>query len=127
MLLAGPFANFLFAAAAYWVLFIAGIPALKPVLGEIAPQSIAARAGLASGDEIIAVGNQATGTREAVVLAILDQLMNGGSIALQVRSPDGATRYSINSASATARVRHSSTTLGPASRHTERAAVTIRS
>jgi regulator of sigma E protease len=92
VLLAGPFANFLFAAAAYWVLFIAGIPALKPVLGEIAPQSIAARAGLASGDEIIAVGNQATGTREAVVLAILDQLMNGGSIALQVRSPDGATR-----------------------------------
>ena len=92
VLLAGPFANFLFAAAAYWVLFVAGIPALKPVLGEIAPQSIAARAGLASGDEIVAVGTRATGTREAVVLAILDQLMDGGAIALEVRSPDGATR-----------------------------------
>jgi len=34
ILLAGPFANFLFAAAAYWVLFVAGIPALKPVLGR---------------------------------------------------------------------------------------------
>ncbi len=92
VLLAGPFANFLFAAAAYWVLFVAGIPALKPVLGEIAPQSIAAQAGLASGDEIVAVGKRATGTREAVVLAILDQLMDGGAIALEVRSPDGTTR-----------------------------------
>jgi regulator of sigma E protease len=92
VLLAGPFANFLFAAAAYWVLFVAGVPALKPVLGEIAPQSIAAGAGLASGDEIVAVGTRATGTREAVVLAILDQLMDGGAIALQVRAPDGTTR-----------------------------------
>jgi regulator of sigma E protease len=92
ILLAGPFANFLFAAAAYWVLFVAGIPALKPVLGEIAPQSIAATAGLATGDEIIAVGTRETGTREAVVLAILDQLMDGGAIALKVRSPDGTTR-----------------------------------
>jgi len=92
VLFAGPFANFLFAAAAYWVLFVAGIPALKPVLGEIEPQSVAARAGLVSGDEIVAVGTRATGTREAVVLAILDQLMDGGAIALRVRSSDGATR-----------------------------------
>jgi regulator of sigma E protease len=92
ILLAGPFANFLFAAAAYWVIFVAGIPALKPVLGEIAPQSIAATAGLTTGDEIIAVGTSETGTREAVVLAILDQLMDGGAIALKVRSPDGTTR-----------------------------------
>jgi len=92
ILLAGPFANFLFAAAAYWVLFVAGIPALKPVLGEVAPQSIAATAGLATGDEIIAVGTRETGTREAVVLAILDQLMDGSAIALKVRSPDGTTR-----------------------------------
>jgi len=92
VLLAGPVANFLFAAAAYWVLFVVGIPALKPVLGEIAPQSVAARASLASGDEIVAVGGRETGTREAVVLAILDQLMDGGTITLQVRSPDGATR-----------------------------------
>jgi regulator of sigma E protease len=92
VLLAGPFANFLFAVAAYWVLFVAGIPALKPVLGEIAPQSVAAGASLATGDEIVAVGRRETGTREAVVLAILDQLMDGGTITLQVRSPDGAMR-----------------------------------
>jgi regulator of sigma E protease len=34
VLLAGPFANFLFAALAYWILFVVGVPALKPVIGE---------------------------------------------------------------------------------------------
>jgi regulator of sigma E protease len=91
VLAAGPLANFLFAAAAYWVLFVAGIPALKPVLGEIAPNSIAARAGLETGDEILGVGKRATPTREAVLLALLDQLMEGGTIDLQVRSPGGST------------------------------------
>ena len=92
VLLAGPAANFLFAVAAYWVLFVAGVPALKPVLGEVAPESVAARAGLVPGDEIVAVGEHKTGGREAVLLAILDRLMDGGKIELEVRSPGGGTR-----------------------------------
>ena len=35
VLLAGPFANFLFAAVAYWILFVVGIPALQPVVGDV--------------------------------------------------------------------------------------------
>jgi regulator of sigma E protease len=92
VLLAGPFANFLFAVVAYWVLFVAGVPALKPVLGEVTPDSVAARAGLVPGDEILAVGQHETGGREAVLLAILGRLMEGGEIDLQVRSPAGGTR-----------------------------------
>lgn len=92
VLLAGPLANFLFAVAAYWVLFVAGIPALKPVLGEVDAGSVAARAGLQPGDEIVAVGSRATGTREAAVLALLDELMNGRVIELGVRDGQGATR-----------------------------------
>ena len=37
VLLAGPGANFLFAILAYWVLLMQGIPGLKPVVGDIAP------------------------------------------------------------------------------------------
>ena len=92
VLLAGPFANFVFAVLAYWVLFTAGIPALKPVLGEIAAGSIAAQAGLAPGDEIVSVGSQATPTREAAVLTILDQMMNGKPIPLSVRDRAGSER-----------------------------------
>ena len=45
-LLAGPAMNLLFAIALYWVLFTAGVPALTPVVGEITPDSIAARAAM---------------------------------------------------------------------------------
>ena len=92
VLLAGPLANFLFAVVAYWVLFVAGIPALKPVLGEVTADSVAARAGLTAGDEIVAVGSRETGTREAAVLALLDELMNGRAIELAVRDEQGETR-----------------------------------
>jgi regulator of sigma E protease len=92
VLLAGPLANFLFAVVAYWVLFVAGIPALKPVIGEVEADSTAARAGLQAGDEIVRVGAQAAGTREAAVLALLDELMNGQAIEIDVRDEAGATR-----------------------------------
>jgi len=54
--------------AAYWVLFVAGVPALKPVVGDVAVDSAAARAGLRSGDEILGVGSTVTSTREAACL-----------------------------------------------------------
>jgi len=92
VLLAGPFANFLFAIAAYWVLFVAGVPALKPVVGDVAAESVAARAGLRAGDEIVGVGSRDTGTREGAVLAILEELMKGPAIELRLRGSDGDAR-----------------------------------
>jgi regulator of sigma E protease len=93
VLVAGPAANFLFAVLAYWVLFVAGVPALKPVVGEVSPDSIAARAGLRTGDQIAAVSGGETRTREAVVLAILDELMTREPIDLTVIGADGDERH----------------------------------
>jgi len=90
VLLAGPLANFIFATAAYWALFVAGVPALKPVIGEVTPDSAAARAGLHAGDEIVGVAGQAVLTREGAVLAILDRLIGGGAIELELRGAGGA-------------------------------------
>ncbi|MFO1407188.1 MAG: RIP metalloprotease RseP [Steroidobacteraceae bacterium] len=92
VLLAGPLANFLFAVVAYWVLFMAGVPALKPVVGEVTPNSIAAHAGLQPDDEIRRVGTTETSSREAVLLAVLDELMGGQGIALELVRPDGSSR-----------------------------------
>ncbi len=86
VLLAGPFANFLFAVFAYWVLFVAGVPALKPVIGEITPDSIAARAGLHAGDQIVGIGGEEVTSREGAVLEILDRVMSGDPIRVEVRS-----------------------------------------
>jgi len=92
VLLAGPGANFLFAVFAYWLLFMQGMPGLKPVIGEVAPGSLAAQAELRPLDEIVRVGGQPTGTRQAAVLGILEQVVEDGRVALAVRGGDGATR-----------------------------------
>jgi len=91
VLLAGPGANFVFALVAYWILFVAGIPGLKPVIGEVTPDSYAAQAGLKAGDELVRVGDRAVGTQEAAVLAILGAVVDGGRVDLTVRR-DAAER-----------------------------------
>jgi regulator of sigma E protease len=89
VLLAGPFANFLFAAVAYWILLVVGTSALKPVIGEVTADSIASRAGLQPGDAIVGVAGKVVTTREGAVLAILDRLMDGTSIELAVQGAGG--------------------------------------
>ncbi len=92
VLLAGPGANFLFAIFAYWLLFMHGMPGLKPVIGEVGALSHAAQADLRPGDEVLRVGGEPTGTRQAAVLAILEQVVESGRVPLQVRGSDGRER-----------------------------------
>jgi regulator of sigma E protease len=91
-LLAGPASNMIFAIAVYWVLFSMGVPALKPVVGEVTPDSIAARAGLRFEDEIVKVGARPTPTLEAATLAIIEDLTDDGTIDMRVRGVDGSER-----------------------------------
>ena len=92
VLLAGPAFNFLFAILAYWLMFVTGVQALKPIVAGVEPDSVAARAGLQPGDEIEAIGGETTLTWESATLRILDELLDDGRIELTVRDPHGATR-----------------------------------
>ena len=49
---AGPLFNFVFAILAYWVMFVSGVPGLRPVVGEVIPASYAEQAGFRPGDEM---------------------------------------------------------------------------
>lgn len=93
VLLAGPGANFLFAIFAYWILFMQGIPGLKPLVGDVAPESYAAHADLRPLDTITAVAGEETATQEAAVLAILDGIVGQGDVSLDVRDEHGGTRH----------------------------------
>ena len=92
VLLAGPVFNFLFAIFAYWLVFMQGVPGLKPVIGDVAPGSLAAAADLRALDEVVRVGDVATGTRQAAMLGILDRLVADGRVPIEVRDSRGATR-----------------------------------
>jgi regulator of sigma E protease len=90
VLLAGPLLNIIFAILAYWCMFMMGVPGSKPVVGEVMPESIAASAGMLAGDQIVRVGDRSVGTWEGTVLAILDELLAEGNIALEVSREDGS-------------------------------------
>ncbi|HET8697671.1 MAG TPA: RIP metalloprotease RseP, partial [Gammaproteobacteria bacterium] len=84
VLLAGPAFNFLFAIVAYWAMFSTGVPGMKPLIGAVADDSVAARAGLAANDMIESVGGRPTATLEGATLAIFDELLADGRIDLTV-------------------------------------------
>jgi regulator of sigma E protease len=92
ILLAGPAMNFLFAILAYWIMFGAGVPGLKPVIGEVTPASLAASAGIRAGDEILQVGDRPVTTWEGAVVAMLDEMLSRGDIRMRVTSGPGDRR-----------------------------------
>ncbi|MGL6258192.1 sigma E protease regulator RseP [Vibrio sp. WXL103] len=68
---AGPAFNFAFAIFAYWLVFLIGVPAVKPVVGQVTPQSIAAEAGLQPGMELIEVSGVKTRDWESVNMGLI--------------------------------------------------------
>lgn len=71
---AGPAFNFIFAIVAYWLIFLIGVPAVKPVIGEVEPESIVARAGITPGMEIISVGGNRTRDWESVNMGLVGHI-----------------------------------------------------
>lgn len=92
VLLAGPAFNLIFAVAVYWVLFVAGVPSLKPIIGDVEEGSIAAEAGLQYEDLILEVDGKKVATLEGATLAIIDDLIADGTIDLRVQGVDGGVR-----------------------------------
>ncbi|KHD24309.1 zinc metallopeptidase RseP [Vibrio caribbeanicus] len=68
---AGPVFNFLFAIIAYWLVFMIGVPAVKPVVGQVTPYSIAAQAGLEQGMELKSVSGVKTADWESVNMGLI--------------------------------------------------------
>ncbi|WP_318369485.1 sigma E protease regulator RseP [Enterobacter sp.] len=71
---AGPIANFLFAIFAYWLVFIIGVPGVRPVIGEITPNSIAASAQITPGTELKAIDGIETPDWDAVRLQLVSKI-----------------------------------------------------
>lgn len=91
IVLAGPIFNFIFAVLALWLMFLIGVPSARPVVGEVAPQSIAEQAGLQRGDVIVRVDNRRTREWQAVNLALVERI------------GDNATRWVVSDAEGTER------------------------
>jgi len=95
VIMAGPMFNFLFAIAAYWLMFVSGVPGLRPVVGEVTPQSVAAEAGFRERDELLSVAGRQTPSWDAATLELLDAALARDSIEIRVREPDDRQRVLV--------------------------------
>ncbi|PMH41095.1 RIP metalloprotease RseP [Vibrio sp. 10N.286.49.B3] len=71
---AGPIFNFLFAIFAYWLVFLIGIPAVKPVIGDVTPNSIMAQAGIEPGMELKSISGIKTADWESVNMGLISHI-----------------------------------------------------
>ncbi len=81
---AGPAANFIFAVFALWLMYMLGVQTMRPVVAEVAPQSIAQHAGFRPDQQIMAV-NQHNATDISSVNLLLVEQIGRSSITLQLR------------------------------------------
>lgn len=92
IVLAGPLANFLFAILAYWAMYMVGVSGPTPIVGEVAPHSLAATAGLRTGEEIKGVNGEPAPTWDNVFRSAVTAILDSSSIVLQVVNEDGRER-----------------------------------
>ncbi|MBE9533050.1 MAG: RIP metalloprotease RseP, partial [Proteobacteria bacterium] len=81
---AGPIANLIFAVIAYWFIFVIGIAGIRPIIGDITPNSLADKAQLVTGNEIKAVNGVDTPTWLSVHKLLLQSAEQGGVAALSI-------------------------------------------
>jgi regulator of sigma E protease len=93
VLLAGPVFNILFAVLVLWaMLWVNGVTEVRAKVGDVTTGSIAARAGLRSGDEIRAINGAAVTGQRDVVFDLLDAMSGRGQALLTVLGAAGETR-----------------------------------
>ncbi|MCF6255693.1 MAG: RIP metalloprotease RseP [Gammaproteobacteria bacterium] len=89
---AGPIFNFIFAIAAFWLMYLIGVPGVAPIIGEVKPDSPAAVAGFHVGDRITEVNGTQTPTWAVVRINMLDAALGDDEIAVRVEDADGNTQ-----------------------------------
>jgi len=84
---AGPLANFAFALVAFYFAFLIGIPSIKPMIGNIEPTSIAAKAGLPGNSQIVEIAGKEIIDWQDVNLALMSEI-GSSSILISTKQDD---------------------------------------
>ncbi|HFD91821.1 MAG TPA: RIP metalloprotease RseP [Gammaproteobacteria bacterium] len=92
---AGPLFNFLLAFILYWLMFVIGIPGVKPIIGEVEPGSIAAQGGFRHGDTILRIDGKEVATWNSAFMTLIEKSLDGGIIRVEVRDEPGKEQLRI--------------------------------
>jgi regulator of sigma E protease len=86
IVIAGPLANLLLAIALYWVLFMAGVTDMKPLLGQVPANSPAAVASMRAGEMITRIGDTKVSSWQEVRWNMLQQALKRGDVVIEATS-----------------------------------------
>jgi regulator of sigma E protease len=89
IVIAGPVANFLLAIALYWVLFIYGVPGLKPVIAEPPPGTAAHATGFAAGDTLVRIDEEPVPTWQDARWLLLKHAVQKSTVRIEVSRENG--------------------------------------
>lgn len=89
VVVAGPVANFLLAVALYWLLFIYGVPGLKPVVGMPMPDTPAALSAFQAGETIVKIDDAPVATWHDVRWVLLKHAVDKKMVRVEVHGPRG--------------------------------------
>ena len=68
---AGPLANFIIAIFAFYLMFLIGVPSVKPIIGNVTANSIVAQVDIKQNSEIISINDNTTTTWQDVNMALV--------------------------------------------------------
>ncbi|MCD2451421.1 RIP metalloprotease RseP [Methylicorpusculum oleiharenae] len=87
---AGPVFNFILAIALFWFVLMMGETGLRPIVGQIMPETLAAQAGFVEKDEIVAVSGETVKTWSEVMEMIFSSAAQPASdgLSIEVKSAD---------------------------------------
>lgn len=92
VVVAGPLFNLLFAVLAYTVVLSIGMDGVKPVVGKVVPNSIAAQAGFQAGDRLLSIDGRPALSWDYQRLYLFERALDRRSVHVEVRDPKGAVR-----------------------------------
>ena len=93
VVLAGPAANFALAIFVYWLLFMHGVPGLKPILAAPEKGTPAAQAQLANGELILQVAGRRVGTWQDLRWELLEHAVEKDTVTLEVQNDKGEIAF----------------------------------
>ncbi len=94
---AGPAANFLLAIVIFWIINIAyGTSGVAPIISSVVEGSVAERAGLESGDEILAVDGEPTLIWQQVALQLIGRMGESRSVTFSVKGAESSAARDVS-------------------------------
>ena len=93
---AGPAANLLLAIALYWLLFMQGVAGVRPIIGEIAENSLAAQASLKTGALIQKIAGEPIESWQDARWILLEKSLAGKAVEIETLSDNELQLHTLS-------------------------------